>query len=73
MDRGWARAPDTVLDHAGRKEALGRVTGNENLFGAPQIPLGVALGMQMYLNMNRMEYFAVSAKLYESEGLFCFG
>jgi hypothetical protein len=37
-------APDTVLDRAGRKEALGDAAGNENLSDAPQIPLGDALG-----------------------------
>lgn len=33
-------ASDTVLGLAGRKEPLGRAAGNENLSGAPQIPLG---------------------------------
>jgi hypothetical protein len=36
--------PDTVLGYAGRKEALGDVAENEILSGAPQIPLGDALG-----------------------------
>jgi hypothetical protein len=37
-------APDTILDGAGRKGALGHEAGNEILSDAPQIPLGAVLG-----------------------------